>query len=29
MSVSDLCLILGVVIAFANLVVKIMDVRNR
>lgn len=29
MSVSDLCLILGVVIAFATLVVKIMDVRNR
>lgn len=29
MSVSDLCLILGVVIAFATLVVKIIDVRNR
>ena len=29
MSVSGLCLILGVVIAFETLVVKIMDVRNR
>jgi len=29
MSVADLCLILGVVIAFATLVVKIIDVRNR
>jgi len=29
MSVADLCLILGVVIAFATLVVKIVDVRNR
>ncbi len=29
MSVADLCLILGVIIAFATLVVKIIDVRNR
>ncbi|MDQ1158685.1 hypothetical protein QE385_003012 [Sphingomonas sp. SORGH_AS 950] len=29
MSVADLCLILGVIIAFATLVVKIVDVRNR
>jgi hypothetical protein len=29
MSVADLSLILGVVIAFATLVVKIIDVRNR
>lgn len=29
MAVADLCLILGVVIAFATLVVKIIDVRNR
>ncbi len=29
MSVADLCLILGVVIAFATLVVKIIDVRSR
>ncbi len=29
MSVADLCLILGIVIAFATLVVKIIDVRNR
>ncbi len=29
MSVADLCLILGVVIAFATLVVKIVEVRNR
>ena len=29
MSVSDLCLILGVIIAFATLVVKIVEVRNR
>jgi hypothetical protein len=29
MSVADLCLILGVIIAFATLVVKIVEVRNR
>jgi len=29
MSVSDLCLILGVIIAFATLVVEIVEVRNR
>ena len=29
MKLADLCLILGVVIAFATLVVKIIDVRNR
>lgn len=29
MTVSDLCLILGVVIAFATLVVKVVEVRNR
>ncbi len=29
MSVADLCLILGVIIAFATLVVKIVDVRNK
>ena len=28
MTVSDLCLMPGVVIAFATLVVKIVDVRN-
>jgi hypothetical protein len=28
-TVSDLCLILGVLIAFATLVVKIVEVRNR
>ncbi len=29
MSVADLCLILGVITAFATLVVKIVEVRNR
>jgi hypothetical protein len=29
MSVADLCLILGVIIAFATLVVKIVEARNR
>ena len=29
MSVADLCLILGVIIGFATLVVKIVEVRNR
>ena len=29
MTVSDLCLILGVLIGFATLVVKILEVRNR
>ena len=29
MTVSDLCLILGVLIGFATLVVKIVEVRNR
>ena len=29
MTVSDLCLILGVLIAFATLVVKVIEVRNR
>lgn len=29
MSVADLCLILGVIIAFATLVVKIVEASNR
>lgn len=29
MTVSDLCLILGVLIAFATLVVKVVEVRSR
>ena len=29
MTVTDLCLILGVLIAFATLVVKIVETRNR
>ena len=29
MTVADLCLILGVIIGFATLVVKIVEIRNR